>query len=217
MSVVVSVTVNEWFTAAPNNTLADDSSGACVSEVAAPACARVGSMDGTYTGQHHANGQREGQGRLEYANGSVYEGEWEADEFHGRGRYASANGDGYEGEFRAGVMHGEGQYWFVNGDEYKGHYKNGLHEGHGVYTDASGDKYEGEWKMGVREGRGIKTFADGEFMISRFAGDVPVGDAAVWSADRKEAWLIKDGNLADVKEISLEEADRVAERLDKAR
>ena len=52
-------------------------------------------------------------------------------------------------------------------------------------------------------------------MVSRFAGDVPVGDAAVWSADRKQAWLIKDGRLEDVTEISLEEAGKVAERIDR--
>lgn len=172
-------------------------------------------MDAAYEGERNAAGQREGRGTCVYANGSQYEGEFKADEYDGHGQYGAANGDGYEGDFRAGVMHGQGTYWFVSGDKYVGAYKNGLQDGQGVYTEAGGDSYSGEWKMGVREGRGIKTFADGEFMVSRFAGDVPIGDAAVWSADRQQAWLIKDGNLGDVKVITLEEAEAVAERIDK--
>jgi hypothetical protein len=44
---------------------------------------------------------------------------------------------------------------------------------------------------------------------------VPIGDAAVWSADRTQAWLIKDGRLDDVTEISLKEADSITELIDK--
>ncbi|KOO21582.1 radial spoke head 1-like protein [Chrysochromulina tobinii] len=173
-------------------------------------------MQATYEGQYNEAGQREGQGKLTLANGSLYEGEFKADEYHGLGRKMDKNGDGFEGEFCSGVMHGEGTMWYASGDVYKGTWQHGLYSGHGVYKEASsGDQYSGEWKQGVREGKGIKTFGDGEFMVSRFAGDVPIGDAAVWSADRTQAWLIKDGRLDDVTEISLKEADNITELIDK--
>ena len=63
----------------------------------------------------------------------------------------------------------------------------------------------------MREGVGIKTLADGELIVSRYVGDVSVGEAAVYSADRTQAWAIKDGNLQDVKGISLGEAVWTAE------
>ena len=113
-------------------------------------------------------------------------------------------------------MHGEGSFYYVNGDEYKGAFKNGTMHGQGRYTEANGDRYEGEWKDGVREGRGIRTFADGEFLVSRFAGDVSVGEAAICSADRQKAWQMRDGNLHDVVEISLERAEQIAAQIDKA-
>ena len=105
-------------------------------------------MEGTYEGQYHVNGQRDGVGTCTFANGSHYEGQWKADEYHGDGQYMAANGDGYEGEFKAGVMHGDGTFWFVNGDKYVGAYKNGVMDGHGSFTEAStGECYEGEWKV----------------------------------------------------------------------
>ena len=66
----------------------------------------------------------------------------------------------------------------------------------------------------MREGVGIKTLTDGELVVSRYVGDVSVGEAAVYSADRTQAWAIKDGSLQDVKEISLGEAQRIRERIE---
>lgn len=171
-------------------------------------------MQSAYEGQLNESGQREGRGRVTFTNGSEYEGEFKADEYHGFGRKVDSNGDGYEGQFREGVMHGEGTMWYSSGDVYKGSWQHGLYHGNGVYTEAAGDTYSGEWKKGVREGRGIKTFGEGEFMVSRFAGDVPVGDAAVWSADRTQAWLIKDGRLDDVTEVSLADAEKITRQID---
>ena len=46
-----------------------------------------------------------GQGKMTYADGNVYEGQWEADKKHGQGKFTWASGNGFrkislEGQFQ---------------------------------------------------------------------------------------------------------------------
>ena len=43
-------------------------------------------------------------GKLTYAKGSVYEGNWENDTIHGYGKYIDADGKIYEGEYVEGKL-----------------------------------------------------------------------------------------------------------------
>ena len=122
---------------------------------------------------------------MRYADGSEYEGEWKADQRDGRATYKYAVGDVYEGEWKAGKM-----------------------EGRSTYRYADGDVYEGEWKADKKEGRGTFRYADGEVEVGRYALDADVGEGARWSADRRTAWRLRDGEV--VGEISLDEARQIA-------
>ena len=142
-------------------------------------------LTGQYEGERNAAGQREGRGTYRFAAGDVYEGDWKADEREGRGRMSYANGGVYEGEFKAGEM-----------------------DGHGTERFASGNVYEGEYVAGNREGRGTFRYAGGEADVGRYRGGADVGEGARWSADRKAAWRLQDGEAG--KPISLLEAAGIA-------
>jgi hypothetical protein len=76
-------------------------------------------------------GCRSGQGTLNYGDGGVYEGSWEADGRHGEGRLVTGMGDTFVGQFKNGSPHGKGV------ETYAG-------EGQGEFT--------GVWQMGHRHG-----------------------------------------------------------------
>jgi hypothetical protein len=80
-------------------------------------------FDGDYVGQ--VNGEKKhGKGKMNYKNGTSYEGEWADDFRHGLGVFTWPDGSRYEGHFTTGKMGGEGN---------------------GVYYDASGKKSDATW------------------------------------------------------------------------
>jgi hypothetical protein len=170
----------------------------------------AGRMEDEYDGERNIAGQREGHGTMKLANGSVYEGEWKADQYDGRGVYTTHRGEVYDGEYRSGVMEGHGSYLFANGDFYEGQYKSGLMHGHGLKRDrGSGEVYEGDFKLGNKDGTGMIKYAGGETMLSRFIADEPMGEGIIWNAGRSEAWRIQDGQ--PVEAVSEQTASCIAE------
>jgi hypothetical protein len=66
------------------------------------------SNKGTYRGEYN-QGEKEGRGRFEWADGSTYEGTFLKGLFHGRGSIVDTpNKYSYDGEFHAGDKHGRG-------------------------------------------------------------------------------------------------------------
>jgi hypothetical protein len=49
-------------------------------------------------GEKNEQGLQHGQGKMAYANGEVYEGQWEAE--HGQGKYVYASGQCLEGQWQ---------------------------------------------------------------------------------------------------------------------
>ena len=47
------------------------------------------------------------------------------------GKYTFANGDIYEGQWQDGKMHGQGKYTFVSGAIYEGQWRDGKMQTHG--------------------------------------------------------------------------------------
>lgn len=73
-----------------------------------PSLCRCNPAGEVYTGQW-LGGRREGDGRLQYANGDSYEGAWRADRRNGPGRLrAAASGDVFVGTFAADKRQGLG-------------------------------------------------------------------------------------------------------------
>ena len=78
---------------------------------------------------HWVNGEREGQGRYEFANGAVYEGEFVLSKFEGEGKYTSQNGSVYVGTFHNDRRHGYGVYTTPGGTELAGNWENNKYVG----------------------------------------------------------------------------------------
>lgn len=130
---------------------------------------------GTYAGSlSKATGMPHGKGRLEYAAGRWYEGDWKHGRWTGHGRLSNGDGDLYEGELRNDHKHGKGTMRFNDGRVFVGEYINGqMIEGKMTYQD--GSTYEGSWVDGMRHGRGKCVFTDasiyeGEFREGEFHG-----------------------------------------------
>jgi hypothetical protein len=153
-------------------------------------------------------GKRSGHGTMLYAGGDVYIGQWRRDMKHGRGTLRFAAGGVYQGAFRVGAMEGQGVYCFADGARYEGQYKAGKKEGRGVYQFADGSTYEGEYRNGRMDGFGAYQYSDGKTEVGRYDCGIDVGAAVRWSADRRQAWRLWDGQL--IEEISLDMADRIA-------
>lgn len=95
----------------------------------------------SYTARASGPRYRPSQGTYTYANGYVYEGEWERDEKNGKGRQAFAGvGVAAEGggEEPAKVAAVEGVDW------YEGQWEDGNHHGQG---DRSRPSRNGSWKV----------------------------------------------------------------------
>jgi hypothetical protein len=81
--------------------------------------------------------------RIQYDGGEVYDGHWsEEGRRHGTGRLSFADGSKYKGQFSAGFFHGLGELVFPGGARYEGEFQVGKFHGYGVYHSASGMKYE---------------------------------------------------------------------------
>ena len=73
----------------------------------------------------------------------MYNGEWKDGKHHGKGKMTYANGDVYDGEWEDGKM------TYADGVVYNGEWKDGKKHV-GKMTYANGDVYDGEWKMIAR-------------------------------------------------------------------
>lgn len=130
---------------------------------------------GTYAGSlSKATGMPHGKGRLDYATGRWYEGDWKHGKRTGHGQLINGNGDLYEGELTNDHKHGKGTMRFMDGRVFVGKYINGnMIKGKMTYQD--GVSYEGSWVDGMRHGRGKCVFKDasiyeGEFTEGEFHG-----------------------------------------------
>lgn len=82
----------------------------------------------------------------------VEERPWTSTLFKGRqGKIEYANGDVYEGELRDGQPHGWGVLRSPDA-KHEGEWKNGKKHGKGVLKFADGDAFEGDWKEGQKIG-----------------------------------------------------------------
>ena len=100
-----------------------------------PGCAEIAQQEiYRWTEEAVRAGKEEGQGTERYANGSVYEGEWHADQKNGWGVCWFDGGDVYEGEWRENQREGRGTYWKADGDVFEGEWLEDKANGYGVYV-----------------------------------------------------------------------------------
>ena len=89
----------------------------------------------------------EGDGRIEYADGSFYEGRWLRGVKTGDGVWKTQN-EIYTGTFRNNRLHGYGKLNFVNTAYYYGSFENGIPQGRGELMDSNGVCYDGMFSKG---------------------------------------------------------------------
>lgn len=81
----------------------------------------------TYTG-YVRNNKMNGQGKLVYDNGDVYEGGFVNGVFSGKGTFTSHSGWTYEGEFKNGQAHGQGKLIAKDNTVYEGTFEQGIYQ-----------------------------------------------------------------------------------------
>jgi hypothetical protein len=110
------------------------------------------------------DGKKHGKGKMVFANGHSYTGDWINDMATGEGISIWTNGDRYEGQMKDGQRHGKGSYHFANGDKYTGDWIADKKEGHGITNLAVG-RYEGQFKDDKMHGKGSFYFTNGDTYV----------------------------------------------------
>jgi hypothetical protein len=94
-----------------------------------------------------------GFGKLQYANGDVYEGEFYDDKREGFGIYQWNGGGKFLGESLGNFFNGFGVMEFSDGSKYIGQFKNGDFDGEGERTFKDGTKQTGIFEKGKYLGK----------------------------------------------------------------
>ena len=86
---------------------------------------------------------------MQYTNGDIYVGNWEADKITGTGKMIYADGFIYEGEWKNSKKHGKGIVTYVKENVIlEATWKNGY-KCAAKYTFANGDCLQAEWQQGI--------------------------------------------------------------------
>ena len=124
-----------------------------------------------------AGRQRLENERVEYSDGSVYEGEVVVLVSgkvvrHGQGTYRDASQNAtYTGQFRDDVVEGRAKAVMGDGSEYEGAWVGGNPEGQGRARYPNGGTYDGGFVAGGRSGWGVMRFEGGEAYQGEWMGD----------------------------------------------
>ena len=125
------------------------------------------------------DGKRNGKGRMVWANGQSYDGDWRDNVAVGEGALVFVNGDRYQGEVQDGMPHGRGKMQFSNDGTFEGQFNRGIPDVEGVYTEKDGSRYAGQWKAGIKNGRGKFVWANGQSYEGDWIADRPEGKGSM--------------------------------------
>lgn len=125
---------------------------------------------------HMVNDLKEGMGKLTYADGRVFQGNFDDDEAV-EGTIKFPDGARYEGQLHNGARHGYGVYHFNDGSVYEGESVMNVFQGKGKMIWNDGGWYEGEWSQGEIHGRGKEIRPDGSLRHDgQWSKGVPIRD-----------------------------------------
>jgi serine/threonine protein kinase len=124
-------------------------------------------------------GQPSGKGKLTYANGSVYSGDFSGGLRHGVGTFRNSKGDTYEGQWKNDRFDGNGVLTLSDGSRYEGGFKEGNRHGTGTQIYADGRHYTGDWSGDKKNGNGVLTQKNGAKYTGPFKDDLAEGEGTV--------------------------------------
>jgi len=78
-----------------------------------------------YEGERMLTGEAHGHGRVAFADGTVYGGQFRSGERHGQGRQTDTSGGCYTGQWAHDAPHGRGMYQWAGGAQYTGTWRHG--------------------------------------------------------------------------------------------
>ena len=134
-----------------------------------------------------------GYGKIQYANGDVYEGEFYDDKREGFGMYTWKGGGKFSGESLANVFNGFGLLEFVDGTKYVGDFKDGEFDGEGEKTYTNGVSQKGLFGKGKYQGK-IKYYNKPLGTTGCLNGDCDNGYGMYYSAANNRFFgYFKDG------------------------
>ncbi|WKW32370.1 caspase family protein [Pseudomonas viridiflava] len=141
------------------------------------------------------DGVLQGQGRIDYPNGSWYEGQFDRGQRNGTGELHASNGDIYKGGFEQGLFNGQGKLTTSSGASYVGGFRLGRREGEGTQKD-KGLMYRGQFKEGLYDGPGRLELEDGSQYQGLFANGKPNGEGIRSDASGNQySGMFVDGQL----------------------
>ncbi|MFZ6047508.1 C13 family peptidase [Pseudomonas sp. CR3202] len=121
------------------------------------------------------DGLLQGPGRLDYNNGTWFEGQFKDGQPEGQGEWHGPNGLVYVGEFRAGLFHGQGRLAYGNGTTYEGGFAHNQFDGEGTLRQG-GVTYRGQFHSDKYQGFGILEWPDGSNHQGLFSAGQPDGE-----------------------------------------
>ena len=117
--------------------------------------------DGDWAGAHN----KSGFGVEIFAFGEVYSGQYFDNQMHGTGKMEYADGTTYEGEKSRAALLGDFQTVLAHlilSNFFEGDFYESVSQGNGKFTDAEGTEYVGTYVSGLATGIHTKTTVDGE-------------------------------------------------------
>ena len=121
---------------------------------------RLDYPNGSWLSGRFVNGQLNGPGEWRDPKGGHYQGEFAEGEFSGQGRLTYADGSQYVGAFKHGRMHGEGR--LSQGElSYSGGFRHDRFHGYGTLELADGSRHQGQFVRGEATGQGVLVDGDG--------------------------------------------------------
>ena len=160
------------------------------------------------------DGIRAGKGKLTWADGSFYEGEFANGLRHGFGLYQLAppvratktvsgvSARSYEGEWSNGQKHGRGKEIWPDGDTIVGQFRQGHAHGMCTMVTRSG-RYEGMFSEGVRCGKGTFEWHNGSLYEGEWKENRMWGEGKFVSSDNRiyeGSWVqgVREGQGAEI-------------------
>ena len=79
---------------------------------------------------------------------------------HGKGKITYADGSFYRGDFKQEQMWGKGVYISKEGAQYEGDWVNNMRHGMGTLMSSDGNIYQGEFWSNMKQGKGFEIRVD---------------------------------------------------------